>query len=313
MTAALLFDGVLVLAILVVAVWMIAVRNAFAAIIDFVVFGLLLSLAWLRLEAPDVGLTEIAIGSGATGVIILRARGLSRDRDEMSPAPSLGLRIIVGVLCAGVTLALAFLVLTPVEPAPTLAYQAAQNLSLTGVGNPITAVLMAYRAFDTFLETVVVLLALIGVWSLTPDAFWGGRPGTAPVTPAPAPLVFLAQWLVPLGVVIGIYIFWIGADQPGGKFQGATILAAMWMLVMMAGLRDAPPIGNRWLRATLLVGPAMFMLVGLAGFWLAGSFLAYPPEFAKPLIILIEAAMLLSVAAALGMLLVGPPAREPGA
>ncbi len=40
-----------------------------------------------------------------------------------------------------------------------------------GVGNPITAVLMAFRAMDTLLEAIVLLLALIGVWSL------GARPG----------------------------------------------------------------------------------------------------------------------------------------
>ncbi|PPE78999.1 sodium:proton antiporter [Kaistia algarum] len=295
---------------IVVAVWMISVKNAFAAIIDFMVFGLLLALAWLRIEAPDVGLTEIAIGSGATGVILLRARGLARDRDEMSATPSIGFKILVGALCGGVTLGLAALVLMPPDPAPTLAYAAAENLHLTGVGNPITAVLMAYRAFDTFLETVVVLLALLGVWSLTPDRFWGGRPGPAPAASVPAPLTFLAQWLVPLGVLIGIYIFWIGADEPGGKFQGATILAAMWVLLMMAGLTDAPPVTSRRLRAALLVGPAVFMAVGIAGFWLAGDFLAYPPDFAKPVIIVIEAAMLISVAAALGMLLAGPPMRE---
>jgi multisubunit Na+/H+ antiporter MnhB subunit len=37
--------------------------------------------------------------------------------------------------------------------------------------------------------------------------------------------------LPPIGIVIGIYLFWAGADHPGGKFQGATILAAMWLLV----------------------------------------------------------------------------------
>jgi hypothetical protein len=79
----------------------------------------------------------------------------------------------------------------------------------------------------------------------------------------------------------------------------------------MAGLTDAPPVASRRLRAALLAGPAVFMAVGIAGFWLAGDFLAYPPEFAKPLIIIIEAAMLISIAAALGMLLAGPPMREP--
>jgi multisubunit Na+/H+ antiporter MnhB subunit len=44
--------------------------------------------------------------------------------------------------------------------------------------------------------------------------------------------------LPPVGIVAGVYILWVGADHPGGGFQGGTILAAMWLLVMMAGLTD---------------------------------------------------------------------------
>ena len=78
-------------------------------------------------------------------------------------------------------------------------------------------------------------------------------------------LAFLARLLPPVGIVVGIYIFWVGADHPGGAFQGGTILAAMWLLVMMAGLTDAPPVRRRWLRLVLIAGPAVFLVVGLGG------------------------------------------------
>jgi hypothetical protein len=42
----------------------------------------------------------------------------------------------------------------------------------------------------------------------------------------------------------------------------------------------------------------------------ADGFLAYPPGFAKPLILVIETAMTLSVAAALACLIAGPPERR---
>jgi multisubunit Na+/H+ antiporter MnhB subunit len=126
-------------------------------------------------------------------------------------------------------------------------------------------------------------------------------------------LAFLARLLAPVGIVVGIQLFWIGADHPGGKFQAGTILAAMWMLVMMAGLQDAPPVGRRWLRFVLVAGPATFIAIGLAGFVMADGFLAYPPGLAKPLIIVIEAAMTLSVAATMALLVAGPPGREPPA
>jgi Domain related to MnhB subunit of Na+/H+ antiporter len=82
------------------------------------------------------------------------------------------------------------------------------------------------------------------VWSLTPGRVWGGRPGPRHHADANGILAFLARVLPPIGIVVGIYIFWVGADLPGGKFQGATILAAMWLLVVRAGLTDAPPISR---------------------------------------------------------------------
>lgn len=59
----------------------------------------------------------------------------------------------------------------------------------------------------------MVLLALIGVWSLAPDSAWGGAPAMKPAD-APAPLAYLARILPPFGVVIGVYMFWVGADAP---------------------------------------------------------------------------------------------------
>jgi multisubunit Na+/H+ antiporter MnhB subunit len=108
---------------------------------------------------------------------------------------------------------------------------------------------------------------------------------------------------------VAIYILWAGADEPGGKFQGATILAAMWLLVMMAGLAAAPPVSSRWLRIGLVAGPGVFIAIGLVGAGAAGAFLAYPDGLAKPLIIVIEVALMPSLALTLALLLVGPPQR----
>jgi hypothetical protein len=55
----------------------------------------------------------------------------------------------------------------------------------------------------------------------------------------------------------------------------------------------------------------MFLAIGLAGFVLAGAFLAYPEAYAKPLIVVIEVAKILSVAVTLGLLVAGPPERSP--
>jgi multisubunit Na+/H+ antiporter MnhB subunit len=115
--------------------------------------------------------------------------------------------------------------------------------------------------------------------------------------------------LPPIGIVVGIYLFWAGADHPGGKFQSATILAAMWMLVQMAGLADAPRIDNRWVRSGIVIGPLVFVAVGVLGLWTAGAFLGYPEAFAKPLILTIEVALLPTLVLVLALLMNGPPSR----
>ena len=122
-------------------------------------------------------------------------------------------------------------------------------------------------------------------------------------------LAYLARLLPPIGIIVGIYIFWIGADLPGGKFQGATILAAMWLIAMMAGLADAPPVSRRWVRVALVAGPAVFIAIGAAGVAIAGAFLGYPEGLAKPLIIVIEIALLPSLALTLGLIMAGAPER----
>ncbi len=227
--------------------------------------------------------------------------------------PGATLRLAAAVLCALVTGGLAALVLVPSRPAPTLASAAIAHLPQLGLGNAVTGVLMAYRAFDTLLESVVLLLAVFGVWSLAPDRFWGGTPAMGQRSRPDDPLAFLARVLAPVGIVVGVYIFWAGSTGPGGEFQGATILAAMWILVMMAGLRNPPATGRRWLRLVLIAGPAVFVVIGFAGFALAGGFLAYPTGHAKALILAIEAPLTLSIAAMLGLLAAGPPAGAPGA
>ena len=196
------------------------------------------------------------------------------------------------------------------SPAPTLAPLAAEGLPATGLGNPVTAVLLAYRALDTLLEKVVVLLALIGVWSLASDDAWGGAPAMKPAD-VPEPLAYLARILPPFGVVIGIYMFWVGADAPGGTFQAGTVLAAMWLLVMLAGLRAPPQTAGLPLRLALAGGPVLFLVIACLGFAFADAFLAYPKALAKPLILAIEAALTLSVAAALAMLVAGPARKAP--
>ena len=305
-------DTGLALLVFAVAAWTIFAPGAFAATVGYVVYGLLLSLVWIRLFAVDVALTEAAIGSGVTGILLIGAAARLRGAETENEKSLSGLsRVFAAGLCLLVAFALVGVVLLFPNQGPSLALQSMQHLPETGLGNPVTAVLIAYRAFDTMLEKVVLVLAVVGIWSLAADRYWGGAPGE-PRAERPEPtLAFLAQVLAPLGILVGIHIFWVGADEPGGAFQGGAILAAMWMIVMMARLTEAPRTSAFWLRLALIAGPLVFLAAGGAGAIFAGGFFAYPPGFAKPVILFIEAFMVLSIAVALPMLVAGPPRREP--
>ncbi len=312
MTIGFALDCMVAVLVVAVAVWTIIARAPFAAVVGFVSFGLLVTLAWVRLDAIDAALTEAAIGSGLTGALLLGAAARLRTDEFATQAqrPGRALRIAAALLSTTVAAALAAAVLLLPDPAPTLAPAATANAGATGLGNPVTNVLIAFRAMDTMLEKVVLVLALVGVWSLATDRFWGGPPSPPRGTDAGDALAFLARLLVPFGIVVSIYLLWEGADHPGGAFQGGAILAALWLLVMMAGLAQAPAVSLRTLRLVLIAGPAAFLVVGLGGLWLGEAFLAYPADYAKPVILVIELIMMLTVAATLALLLAGPPERE---
>ena len=73
--AILAFDILLALALIWSAVRSLTVHDLFRAVILFIVFGLLMALAWARLDAPDIALAEAAIGAGLAGAMLLDTVG----------------------------------------------------------------------------------------------------------------------------------------------------------------------------------------------------------------------------------------------
>ncbi len=80
------FDTLLGFALLWLAWRALASPDLFRAIVLFVAFGLLMALAWVRLNAPDIALAEVAIGAGLTGALLLAA--LARLKPEGVTKPT---------------------------------------------------------------------------------------------------------------------------------------------------------------------------------------------------------------------------------
>ncbi|MBK1647322.1 Na(+)/H(+) antiporter subunit B [Rhabdochromatium marinum] len=80
--ALLIFDVLMLLTLLGLAVATLSSRDPRRAAILFIAFGLWLSLVWARLGAPDVALAEAAIGAGLGGALILSAARRARASSQ---------------------------------------------------------------------------------------------------------------------------------------------------------------------------------------------------------------------------------------
>jgi multicomponent Na+:H+ antiporter subunit B len=164
-------------------------RGLVTTLLAFAAYSLGLAMVWVVLRAPDVALTEAAVGAGVTtALFLLLVRRASRAADGVSgaaptppatapdgaddapAAPLAGLRpravAVAGLVTAGLLLTVPALPAVGAPDAP--AFGPVTEFYLTdptarGIDNAVTAVLVVYRGFDTFGEIVVVLAAAVAV------------------------------------------------------------------------------------------------------------------------------------------------------
>jgi len=166
-----LLVGVLLVFTLAAAVVTALARRLVTTLVAFAAYGLGLALVWLALRAPDVALTEAAVGAGVTTALFLllvkRAAGADAD-----PATSVTARVRPASVAVAALATAGLLVTVPALPAvgdpAAPAFGPATEFYLgdaaeRGIDNAVTAVLVVYRGFDTFGEIAVVVTAAIAV------------------------------------------------------------------------------------------------------------------------------------------------------
>ena len=153
--------------------------------------------------------------------------------------------------------------------------------------------LLNFRGYDTLLEVAVLLAALLGVLG----AVRGARPARLSAAPM---LQAATRVLLPFMLLTACYLLWAGAHRPGGAFQAAAVLAAGAVLLALVGMLDGWTRPLLRTRLAIAAGPAVFLLVAAPSFERT-LLLQLPPQHAGRLILLIEAALTLS----LGFLLAG--------
>jgi multicomponent Na+:H+ antiporter subunit B len=160
------FEAVLFLFVLVTALATALLRDILAVIVVAAAYSLGMALFYAFLLAPDVAMTEAAIGAGVTTLLLLLTvtRTVRSDPDRLFERPNLP----AVVVCAAFFVVLLVTVTEfPVVGDPGIAwdnpavtqYYIESAYKDTGVENAVTAVLAGYRGFDTFGEATVVFLA----------------------------------------------------------------------------------------------------------------------------------------------------------
>jgi multisubunit Na+/H+ antiporter MnhB subunit len=180
---------------------------------------------------------------------------------------------------------------------PTLGPAVAGALPQAGVGNPVTAVLLNIRGYDTLLEVGVLVLATLGV------SVVGARTHAADFARPHVRGSLLDAFVhltLPVLVMVAAYLLWVGADHPGGAFQGAAVLAGGWLVAALAGA--AYDVPARTMTGVLTGGFGVYLAVAAAMLPLNGALLGFVPATAKWWLLLIESGLLLSCAAILATL-----------
>ncbi len=293
-----IFDSMLVLLLLALAWTTCSTQDVMRAVTLFIAMGLLLAVIWARLKAPDLALAEAVIGAGISGALLLSAIKDYPANVTVSDRTPL-MRGMINLFTIALTILMSWAVWHGINMSDgvRLSERVASQLSISGVSNPVTAVLLNFRAYDTLLELAVVLTAVLTVLILNDK-----RADHKAISPL---FQGMTRWLVPLLVITSGYLLWVGAHAPGGAFQAGAMLAAAMILLQLAYPSVHQGFNLYLLRLLLVIGIFTFVLVGLWMMVRNDDFLTYSPAQAGSLILIIETAATLSIAAALTLAYLG--------
>ncbi|AOA59365.1 monovalent cation/H+ antiporter subunit A [Acinetobacter larvae] len=199
--------------------------------------GLVVTMVFVALSAPDLALTQISVDA-VTTVLLLMGLGLL---PQLTPYESRSARRwrdgIIAVL-AGVGIGwISWLMLTR-DHSSISWFFVQQSLPLGGGSNVVNVILVDFRGFDTFGEITVLGIAAIGALCMMDGMRAHGTTVTQGLTyrfsPSPLMLRMTASWILPLALVVSFYIFLRGHNYPGGGFIAGLITAMALVIQFMA-------------------------------------------------------------------------------
>ncbi|NLJ11526.1 MAG: DUF4040 domain-containing protein, partial [Gammaproteobacteria bacterium] len=223
-------------------------RQRLTALLMLSVVGLVVAMVFARFSAPDLALTQLVVEVVTILLMLLVVYFLPAQAAR--EASSLGgLRDVIIAACCGVLMTvLTFAVLT--RPYTSIADFFLAN-SLTGGGgtNVVNVILVDFRGFDTLGEISVLAITAIATVALLqglklPRARVDTEGRAWSAEAYPMVLGMLARLILPLALLVSMYIFLRGHNEPGGGFIAGLITAVALILLQVA-------YGQRWVQTRM--------------------------------------------------------------
>jgi multicomponent Na+:H+ antiporter subunit B len=296
-------------------------RNLFESSVWLGIFSLMMAANFFILDAPDVAITEAAVGAGVSTVLFLGALALTAEHEHVKEKFRWLPVIVMSVL------GLVLLIVSFEQPllgdftAPVHQHVAPWYLSetprLIDIPNIVTAILASFRGYDTLGEVIVVFTAGIGVISVL-----GFRPKSKSVLRGSslaqrvrgvqhhAVLRVVGKLLIPVLMLFALVVQFHGKYTPGGGFSAGALFAAAVMLygILEGADKSARALPQAVMLRLAALGATIYSGVGLVAFFKGGNFLNYSVLASDPLvgqylgILLIEFGVGLTVTAVLIMI-----------
>ncbi len=211
-------------------------------------------------------------------------------------------KIPAALVCLALAGALVAVVLGLSRDPGGLTIDTKNYMAVSGVEHPVTAVLLNFRGYDTWLELGVLLLGWLGVLAIRGSLSLD----SAPMNPNPGSVLLgFVRVVVPLAFLISGYLLWLGKFSPGGAFQAGIVIGAAGVLLWLAGHRSIAGIQPMMLKLMVLAGFGAFAILAVVTLAAGTDMLRYPTPYAGTIILLIEFFATISIGVTITALLIG--------
>lgn len=269
----------------------------------FLSLGVILSLVWLRLGSLDVAFAEAALGTGLLSAVLVWLGVHPAPEGESRRTAPAWLTASVGVLVGALlTVVVGAVLLRAEQRLPDWSAPLDTELPATGVEHAITGVLLAFRGYDTLLESAVLLFAGVVVLAVGRDN--GLAHVLMPQPALPSIFRFYARIAAPVLLLLGLWLLFAGSSGPGGAFQSGAVLAGLLILLRTAQVDLSAPT-RWWLPLLLVVGVIVFILAGLLGPVVGYPWLSWEGDWAFAAILTVEVFLTAGITAGLYLLYLG--------